>query len=129
MHDVALTPAVVVRKTDTAQRLLELAEKHLAGDFVVVDEQGHYVGMVTRDDLAAALVYREAIPLLQVHELVRSDLPTVTADETLDVVLDKFSTHDAHSLAVMEESNGKLVRGLISRSRLMERYQNALSRD
>jgi chloride channel protein, CIC family len=129
VHDVPLSPAVVVKKSDSAHRLLELAEKHLAGDFVVVDENDHYVGMVTRDDLAAALVYREAIPLLQVHELLRSDLPTVTADESLDLVLDKFSTHDAHSLPVMDDSNGKLVRGLISRSRLMERYQKALSRE
>ena len=134
VHDVPLAPAVLVHTHDKAQKLLELSEKHLAADFVVVDDRDQYVGMVTRDDLAAALVYREAIPLLQVHELQRSDLPTVTADEPLDVVLDKFSTHDAQSLPVMETSEGgheggKLVRGLITRSRLMERYQEALSKD
>jgi chloride channel protein, CIC family len=132
VHDVPLVPAVLVHTHDRAQKLLELSEKHLSADFVVVDDRDQYVGMVTRDDLAAALVYREAIPLLQVHELQRSDLPTVTNDETLDVVLDKFSTHDAHSLPVMETTpngGGKLVRGLITRSRLMERYQEALSKD
>jgi CBS domain-containing protein len=84
--------------------------------------------MVTGADLRAALVYREAIPLLQVSELQRGDLPVVTPDETLDVVLDKFSRHDVASLPVLEDSQGR-VQGLITRARLMRSYQGALSRD
>ena len=98
-------------------------------DFVVVDEHDHYVGMVTGSDLRAALVYREAIPLLLVNELQRGDLPSVRPDDTLDVVLDKFSQHDVHSLPVLDESGRGDVLGLITRSQLMQRYQIALSRD
>ena len=98
-------------------------------DFVVVDDRDRYIGMVTGADLSAALVYREAIPLLQVHEMQRVDLPTVTMDESLDLVLDKFSKHDAHSLAVLDGNDGRKVRGLITRVRLMDRYQAALARD
>ena len=86
-----------------------------------------YVGIVTGADLRAALVFREAVPLLQVNDLMRSDLPTVRMDETLDIVLDKFSRHDAHSLAVLDGGIDQTVRGLITRSRLMERYQRALT--
>ncbi|MCI0631219.1 MAG: chloride channel protein [Phycisphaerales bacterium] len=129
VHDVPLARAVTVRDTDSAQRLLELSEVHLVRDFVVVDEHERYVGMVTGADLAAVLVYREAVPLLQVHELQRTDLPTVTLDEPLDLVLDKFSRHDTHSLAVLDGSERKKVKGLLTRSRLMEQYQRALSAD
>ena len=87
------------------------------------------MGLVTSADLTVALVFREAIPLLQVNELQRSDLPTVTPDETLDMVLDKFSRHDVQSLAVLDESGDGSVLGLITRSRLMHRYQGALSKD
>jgi chloride channel protein, CIC family len=128
VHDVPLDSAVLVHTNDSAHRLLELSEKHLARDFVVVDDRDQYLGMITGADLAAALVYREAIPLLQVHEMQRIDLPTVTMDESLDLVLDKFAKHEAHSLAVLD-GNGKSVRGLITRAKLMERYQNALTRD
>jgi CBS domain-containing protein len=85
--------------------------------------------MVTGADLKEALVYREAIPLLQVHELQRSDLPTVMPDDTLDVVIDKFAAHDVASLVVVDEQGHGAVLGLITRSRLMQRYQNALSTD
>ena len=129
VQDVTLSRPVVVHPLESARRLLELSEEHSATDFVVTDDLDHYVGMVTGSDLRAALVYREAIPLLQVHELQRSDLPVVSPRETLDVVLDKFSKHDAHSLAVLDDADTGAVRGVITRSGLMQRYQIALRQD
>lgn len=126
VQDVPLMNAVTVHEDETAQRLLELSEQHMVRDFVVVDDDDRYVAMVTGADLSAALVYREAIPLLTVRELMRTDLPTVTRDETLDVALDKFSRHDAQSLAVVSKGERKSVRGLITRTHLMDRYQQAL---
>jgi len=129
VQDVPLAPAILVHTDESAHRLLELSEQHLVRDFVVVDDKQRYVGLVTGDDLSAALVYREAIPLLQVHELQRTDVPTVTIDETLDQVMDKFAQHDVQSLAVLDRAGTGIVRGLITRARLMDRYQAALSRD
>ena len=129
VSDVQLVPPVTVNTDESAQRLLDLSEQFAVSDFVVMDDRKHYVGLVTSADLKEALIFREAIPLLQVNELQRSDLPTVTPDETLDVVLDKFSRHDVQSLAVLDESGDGSVLGLITRSRLMHRYQGALSKD
>ncbi len=129
VSDVQLVPPVTVNTDESAQRLLDLSEQFAVSDFVVMDDRKHYVGLVTSADLKEALIFREAIPLLQVNELQRSDLPTVTPDETLDVVLDKFSRHDVQSLAVLDESGDGSVLGLITRSRLMHRYQSALSKD
>lgn len=129
VSDVPLLNAVAVHEDETAQHLLELSEKHLVRDFVVVDDHDRYVGMVSGADLSAALVYREAIPLLTVQELMRIDLPTVTRDETIDVTLDKFSRTDAQSLAVLRgggDEDARKVRGLITRAFLMDRYQKAL---
>ena len=126
--DVPLVAPVFVRADESAQRLLELSEEQAVTDFVVQDDHGQYAGMVVASDLRAALVYREAIPLLQVSELQRADLPTVQLDETLDIVLDKFSRYDVTSLAVVSEGGGS-VQGLITRSRLMQQYQRALEKD
>ena len=95
---------------------------------MVVNEDEQYLGLVTGNDLAQALIYREAIPLLQVGEIERSDLPTVQQDETLDQVLDKFSAHDVQSLAVINPSNREVV-GLVTRTRLMKEYQRELEKD
>jgi CIC family chloride channel protein len=127
VSDVPLVAPVFVHPEESAQRLLELSERTSVNDFVVTDRNDRYLGLVTDADLKEALVYREAIPLLQVSELQRNDLPTVTADETLDVVLDKFSRYDVHSLAVLDEAGDRAVLGLITRSRLLQRYQAALS--
>jgi CIC family chloride channel protein len=129
VSEVPLLQAVVVRPEESAQRLLDLSEQRNVTDFVVADDRDSYIGMVTGTDLKAALVYREAIPLLQVNELQRSDLPTVLPDDTLDVVLDMFSRHDVASLAVLRGQGDGAVLGLITRSRLLERYQAALSED
>jgi CBS domain-containing protein len=124
VHDVPMLPAVTVSEEATAQHLLELSEQHMVHDFVVVGDHNRYVGMVPGADLSAALVYREAIPLLTVRELIRTDLPTTTREETLDVARDKFSRSDVQSMAVL--SDGGHVEGLITRARLMEKYQRAL---
>ncbi len=124
--DVELVAAVLVQEDDPAARLVELAEEYATVDFAVCDEHNRYIGMVVGEDLRTTLVQREAIPLMIVGELMRTNLPTVLADETLDVVLDKFSRHDVASLALLDGQ--QQVRGLITRPRLMRSYHRLLSR-
>ena len=127
--DLAIKEAMTVGTNDSAATMLRLSERHGVGDFVVTDEDEHYVGLVTSEDLKAALVYREAIPLLQVNELQRSNLPTLTMDEPLDLVLEKFSRCDSDALAVLDIDDQRRILGLVTRSQLMRRYQSALDRD
>ncbi|MEX0655146.1 MAG: chloride channel protein [Phycisphaeraceae bacterium] len=117
-------PAVVVLPDDPAQRLIDLAARYSTADYVVCDANNEYLGMVVGEDVRTTLVQREAIPLMIVGEMMRTHLPTVARDETLDVVLDKFSRHDVSSLAVVDEN--LKVKGVITRSRLMRQYQRAL---
>ncbi|MFP4145368.1 MAG: chloride channel protein [Phycisphaeraceae bacterium] len=121
---VPLAPPVMVHPEDPAQRLIELAEHYAASDYVVCNGEDTYVGMIVGEDMRTTLIQREAIPLMIVGELMRTNLPTVTREETLDVVLDKFSRYDVASLPVVDEDEH--VRGVITRSRLMRQYQRAL---
>jgi len=125
VQDVPLVPAVIVHPEEPAQRLLELAEDFAVVDYVVCDDEDCYRGMVIGQDVRTTLVQREAIPLMIVGELMRSDLPTCDAGETLDAVLDKFSKHDVASLAVVGQD--AQVKGMITRARLMRRYQRLLA--
>ena len=128
VRDVPMIPPVLVKETENGQRLLELSERFSVNDFVVVDDDDRYIGLVTGNDLSQALIYREAIPLIQVGEIERVDLPTVERDETLDQVLNKFSAHDVQSLAVINSATQEVI-GLITRTRLMREYQRALEKD
>jgi CIC family chloride channel protein len=123
-RDIPLTPAVMVQPDDPAARLIELAEDYAVVDYVVTDEADKYLGMVVGQDVRATLVQREAIPLMIVGELMRTNLPTVAPHQTLDVVLEQFARHDVSSLAVVENEQ---VKGVITRSRLMRQYQQKLS--
>jgi CIC family chloride channel protein len=130
--DIPLVPQAGALPDDPVAKLLEMAETYKIVDFVVVDAEGRYFGMVTGEDIRTALLQREAIPLLLVGELMRTDLPTVGPDETLDTILDKFSRHDVWSLAVTSEGTGGApgkALGLLTRARAMRRYQQALSED
>ncbi|MEM8835700.1 MAG: chloride channel protein [Planctomycetota bacterium] len=128
-RDVNPVPHVAVHPEDPLSKLLDLRDAYKIVDFVVVDDRDHYIGLVTNQDLRTALIEREAIPYLLVEELLRRDLPTIDVDEGLDTVLGKFSKHDVSSLALVDQtsSHPHKVLGLLTRSRLMRRYQQALS--
>ncbi len=126
VQDLLLNEAVKIPSTSPATDLVDLAESTGAADFVAVDSHGHYLGMVTSQDLKAALVFREALPLLQVSELIRSDLGIITPDDTLDTVLEKFAANDVDALPVLVDGDLGRISGLVTRRRLMKRYQSAL---
>jgi len=123
--DVPISQAVMVMESDPAQRLIDLAAQHAVNDFVVSDEAGRCRGMVVGDDVRTTLVQREAVPLMIVAELMRTDLPTVRPGDTLDIVLDMFAKHEVSSLPIVDA--GECVTGTITRSRLLGTYQQQLN--
>ncbi|MBI1368067.1 MAG: CBS domain-containing protein [Planctomycetes bacterium] len=124
---VPMAKAVVVYPGDAVESLLTLAEIHNVDDFVVCDSDNQYIGMVLGDDLRTAMLQREALPLLIVAEMMRTDLPPVQPDETLDMVLDKFAECDCDSLTVTDPIGAVRLRGVITRSRVMRYYHHALN--
>jgi CIC family chloride channel protein len=123
--DVPLAEPVVVHQGEPAQRLIDLAGDYSAIDYVVCDPNETYCGMVVGHDVHNVLLEREAVPLMIVDELMRDDLPTVSADESLDTVLDKFALHEVSSLPVVN-ADGTMT-GVITRARLMHVYQQTLA--
>lgn len=126
VSSVPLAHPLFVNPNEPARRLLELAETHNAVDFVVVDDDKHYLGMVLAEDLRTTLLQIEALPLLVVAELMRTDIRTTSPLETLDIVMDKFSQHDGESMAVLDPAASNRVLGVMTRSRMMRQYHLAL---
>jgi CIC family chloride channel protein len=127
VEDIPLDKAPVVHCEEPLSRLIELAHTHESPDFVVTDDAGCYLGLVAGADVRTALLQPEAVPLMIVGELARTELPAATLYETLDVVLDKFARHDVSSLAVVDDENQ--VHGLITRTSMIRHYHDALDSD
>lgn len=117
-------PPERVYASDPLSKLVSLHAYHSVPDFVVVNQEGEYMGMVAGADMRTALIDREAIPLLLVAELLRTDLPTIALDERLDTVIDKFSKHDIASLAIVNKDNHPIE--LITRANVLTQYREAL---
>ncbi|MDB5320744.1 MAG: hypothetical protein JWN40_2375 [Phycisphaerales bacterium] len=125
VEQVDLEPATLVDMGDALQRVMDTVADKGVNDVVAIDE-GEYAGMITAGDLQTALWQREAIPLLTVADLVRSDVPIVRTTDDLASVLDALSRHDVMRLPVcLPHAPGKVI-GLISRVALLRRYQRGV---
>jgi CIC family chloride channel protein len=125
VEQVELEPATVIHPEDPLQKVLDLTAETGVADFVVMDHQDIYRGMLLGDDLKTALLSREAIPLLLAGELMRPEIPAVHIRDDLLKVLDAFNRHEVPRLPVSINGADHIV-GLISRSALMRRQQQAM---
>ena len=126
--EVERRPAPFVHPEDPLQSLIDVAGQTDATDFVVVDEQGAYLGMVTGRDIHTALLQPEAVSLLVVSELMHPGVPAVTPRNTLDLVLDRFARSHIESLPIANPTDRTYIIGLITRQAVMERYHEELER-
>ena len=124
--DYASLPPELIYASDPLSKLVTLHAHHNVPDFPVVDADGHYMGMVTGTDMRTALIDREAIPLLLVAELMRNDLPVISPDEHLDTVMEKFTRDDVSSLVLVDGFSGTKPLALVTRAKLMARYNAVL---
>jgi len=127
VSEIPIKEVVLVHPEEPVEELLRHGRERQATDFVVVDSEDGFLGMVTDEDLRIAMLESEALPLLLVSELMRDDVPLVQMDETLDGVLDKFAGGYGACLPVVGPNRSNQVVGLITRRAVMNRYQQALA--
>ncbi|MCC6284888.1 MAG: chloride channel protein [Phycisphaerales bacterium] len=120
-------PREPIYPADPLSKLIALSASHDLADFPVVDQSsGAYLGMVTARDIRTALIDREAVPLLLVAELMRTDLPVVPLDASLEAAMDVFARFDVSSLVVTESADARTPVSLITRTSALKRYRDAL---
>lgn len=119
-----LGPVVMVQVNEPVQNLVEMARRANADNYIVVDQDCRYLGVVLDEDISTAVLQGEAVPLLVVQELMKTDVPAVAFEEPLDSVFEKFAEHHVATLAVIDDQ--KRVMGVISRNAMMQHYRRAL---
>lgn len=127
VRDLPLHAATTVGPDDSGARILDAAEQTRSDELVVVDDAGCYLGLITAGDLRSALLFREALPLLQAGEIARRDIPSLDPDESLDHALEQFGRFEVHTLPVVDPATGRVI-GMAGRAPLLRRYQVELER-
>ena len=128
VEQVSLDPANPLRPGDPLQKVIDILDQSNTHDFVVADEGGKYCGFIAGDDLNLALIGREAVPLMVVAELMRSDIPLALNTDDLGRVFDLFARYDVAHLPVGLAGKEEKVIGMISRQSLMRRYRRELDK-
>ena len=123
---VQLDPATAVAPTDSLERILELTNRLGVEDFIVVDEEGKYLGLVSGEDVKIALLQKEALPLLVARDLMRAEVKPVTTSDDLAAVLDFMARVDVEHLPVSVSKDSRKIVGMISRGKLLKTYQRGL---
>ncbi|MCF7957989.1 MAG: chloride channel protein [Phycisphaerae bacterium] len=129
VRQVMRSDYVTIEEDLSLQEVIKMAIGKEVADFIVVDHTGKYQGLLVAEDLREALLQPESVPFLVAGELVRTDVPTVLPDETLDTVLNKFSSLMVSSMPIRSpQENGEYL-GMVTRTDLMRHYHQRLEGD
>ncbi len=130
--DIRITPAPaaasVLHADDPLSAVVSRLSANDSADLIVVDSKGRLAGVLASGDLRTALIESDALPLLLVSELMRTDLPVVTPNETLDVVMRHLSRMDTPVLPVVDNAKDRTPLGLVSRAAVMRAYLETVDR-
>lgn len=127
VDEVELEKAPAVRESTELRTILSSANVTGTHNFIVIDQQDNYVGLLLMEDIHAALVDRDAIPLLLVSDLVRRGIPPVRRTDDLATILDAFALYNSDRLPVRGVNLKATPDALISRAALLRRYQKGLA--
>jgi len=119
-----------VKTDETLSQVLAQSVEHGIRDFVVIDGNQRYVGLLTLDNLKDVMLAPEAAPLLLVAELVQADIPPLQPTATLEDALAAFSRCDAAILPVAgppPAPGAPAIAGVLLRTELMRRSGQELS--
>lgn len=108
--------------------LVQLAQESSYPHFVVVDEGGRLVGMLSMHDLKVCLSEMgELAHLVLASEIMTRQVVTITAGQNLETAFELFEGRHISTLPVVAEEDGRRVLGVLKKNTLIQAYnQNIL---
>ena len=126
VKDIMEPGAVTVQGAMPLQEIIVTTADEDVSDFIVVDKNGRYQGLMCEKDMRNTLMHPEAIPLMIGEELAHHNVPVVSADDTLDKILELFSQLEVNSLPVADGGEPPRFVGMVTRAALVRRYMDEL---
>ena len=128
VNDIMQPGAVTVDGSMPLQKIILQTADEDVSNFIVVDKEGRYQGLLCEKDMRNTLLHPEVIPVLIGEDLAHHEVPVVSMDNTLDIILDQFSRLQVNSLPMVDRSNSRRFIGMVSRAALMRRYMDELQK-
>jgi CIC family chloride channel protein len=131
VRDIVNREPEVIHASSSFQTVIDLIVESDHSEFFVVDAEQRLVGSIYLRKLRRLLAIQEDLrPIVVAGDIVETDRPTVTENDTLDVVMQIFARSDLDEIGVVDEGNrGKLI-GSVHKRDVMGAYnQEMLRRD
>jgi len=103
------------------QKISELDE----ANFVVEDEAGHYLGLLSLADLRLALADPMMGQLISLADIIDPDQPGLEPQSTLSQAIRVFSGSRREALPVFEDSPAHRLLGIVTRSSVIDAYRDS----
>jgi chloride channel protein, CIC family len=91
--------------------------------FPVIDQEKHFLGIVTLDDVREIMFDRSKYDQLNVRNLMFQPRATVSPEERMDAVMKKFRDSGLWNMAVVDKG---IYMGFVSRSNVFNMYRKML---
>ena len=116
---------LVIQSGSTLDELVCLVKKSKRNLFPVLDENNSLLGIITLDDIRNMMFDEEMRKKIIIDDIMQTPPATVSLDEGMVQVMNKFQRTGAWNLPVVKEDK---YYGIISKSRIFSTYRNKLKK-
>jgi CIC family chloride channel protein len=126
------TAEIVSREFDsveidaTLSSILMKMERSLESDFIVIDEDGRFQGLIAFQDIRGVITRHELRDLVVAYDITHRETECLTVESNLEKAVDAFNVRGVRILPVVADMNSKKVVGIIRKEDLMEFYNQRL---
>ncbi len=124
IRDLIETDFITVHPDDTLGDLVKAVAESHRNLFPVVDEDGHFLGIVTLDRIRKIMFKPELYDKIKVRELMYVPDVVARVDESAESVAEKLQKGARFNIVVLDNDNRYL--GFISRANLFSKYRSLL---
>ncbi len=124
IRDLIETDFIPVHPEDTLGDLVKAVAESHRNLFPVVDDDGHFMGLVTLDRIRKIMFKPELYDKIKVRDLMFVPDVVARVDESAESVAEKLQKGSRFNIVVLDEENRYL--GFISRANLFSRYRSLL---
>lgn len=117
------TNFIIIKPDDSLRDLVKVIKESVRNIFPVVDSNGYFVGLIPLDNVRKIMFDHEMYDKVFVRDLMIQAEETVSPDDNMDQVMEKFKRTGLWNLPVLE--SGK-YRGFVSRANIFNAYRKML---
>jgi CIC family chloride channel protein len=125
--DVMHETGAVIRPDTPLAEIIDRVTTETPDYLYVVDEEGMLRGVIGSTEMRSALLEASTLrDLVVAADLAREDVPVVTPDQDLDMVMRIFGGKNREELPVVSSVSGRRFVGVVTRGDLLEAYNREI---